>query len=132
MGDVWLTLADPHLMFLDKNKTTQSLAFLTDVTAGNSSLLGANNEFTGSNTFSQTITGSITGNAGTVTNGVYVTGSYADPSWITSLGGGKIVGAVASAVMAGTAGIASAEATCSPRGLRPMGTAIARSRPVPI
>ena len=106
MGDVWLTLADPHLMFLDKNNTTQSLAFLTDVTAGNSSLLGANNKFTGSNTFSQTITSSITGNAATVTNGVYATGSYADPSWITSLGGAKIVGAVASAVMATTAGIA--------------------------
>lgn len=34
----------------------------------------------------------ITGNAGTVTNGVYTTGSYADPSWITSLAGSKISG----------------------------------------
>jgi hypothetical protein len=33
-----------------------------------------------------------TGNAGTVTNGVYTTGSYADPTWITSLAGSKITG----------------------------------------
>jgi len=30
----------------------------------------------------------------TVTNGVYTTGSYADPSWITSLSGSKITGAM--------------------------------------
>jgi len=46
----------------------------------------------GTKTFSSTITGSITGNAGTVTNGVYTTGSYADPSWITSLAGSKVSG----------------------------------------
>jgi hypothetical protein len=38
-----------------------------------------------------------------VTNGVYTTGSYADPSWIVSLSGGKITGTVASALAAGTA-----------------------------
>jgi hypothetical protein len=47
---------------------------------------------TGAKTFSQTITGSITGNAGTVTNGVVTTGSYADPAWITSLAGSKVSG----------------------------------------
>ena len=36
----------------------------------------------------------ISGNAATVTNGVYTTGSYADPSWITSLAGTKITNAV--------------------------------------
>ncbi|MCL5990955.1 MAG: hypothetical protein M1419_02495, partial [Bacteroidetes bacterium] len=36
----------------------------------------------------------IAGNAGTVTNGVYTTGSYADPSWLTSLSGSKITGAM--------------------------------------
>jgi len=41
----------------------------------------------GTNTGDQT---TITGNAGTVTNGVYTTGSYADPSWITSLAISKI------------------------------------------
>lgn len=32
----------------------------------------------------------ITGNAGTVTNGVYTTGSYSNPTWITSLAWSKI------------------------------------------
>jgi hypothetical protein len=36
------------------------------------------------------VTGNVSGNAGTVTNGVYTTSSYADPSWITSLGWSKI------------------------------------------
>jgi hypothetical protein len=36
----------------------------------------------------------ISGNAGTVTNGVYTTGSYDDPSWITGLDGGKLTGTV--------------------------------------
>lgn len=34
------------------------------------------------------------GNAGTVTNGVYTTGSYANPSWLTSLDYSKLTGAV--------------------------------------
>ena len=42
-----------------------------------------------------TISADITGNAGTVTNGVYTTGSYADPTWITSLAGSKITGDIA-------------------------------------
>ena len=50
----------------------------------------------GTKTFSSTITGSITGNAGTVTNGVVTTGSYADPSWITSLDDGKVLPSMAS------------------------------------
>jgi hypothetical protein len=45
----------------------------------------------GTKTFSNTITGSVSGNAGTVTNGVVTTGSYADPSWITSLDDGKVL-----------------------------------------
>jgi hypothetical protein len=53
------------------------------------------------NSYAPTLTGtgasgtwgiSITGNAATVTNGVYTTGSYSDPSWITSLSGSKISG----------------------------------------
>jgi hypothetical protein len=45
----------------------------------------------GTKTFSSTITGSISGNAGTVTNGVYTTGSYANPAWITSLAETKVL-----------------------------------------
>jgi hypothetical protein len=52
---------------------------------------------------------SVTGNANTVTDGVYTSGSYADPTWITSLAGSKITGnisgqagSVANALTAGT------------------------------
>jgi hypothetical protein len=51
----------------------------------------------------------ILGNSGTVTNGVYTTGSYADPTWITSIAGSKVsgnisgqAGSVANALTAGT------------------------------
>jgi hypothetical protein len=42
-------------------------------------------------TVTNPITGSITGNSGTVTNGVYTTGSYSNPSWITSLSETKVL-----------------------------------------
>ena len=48
-------------------------------------------------TVTNPISGSVTGNAGSVTNGVYTTVSYADPSWITSLAGSKITGLATSA-----------------------------------
>ncbi len=35
---------------------------------------------------------SISGNAGSVTNGVYTSSTYANPTWITSLAGSKITG----------------------------------------
>jgi hypothetical protein len=44
----------------------------------------------GSLSVTATITGSVSGNAGTVTNGVYTNGSYANPAWITSLAASKI------------------------------------------
>jgi hypothetical protein len=37
-----------------------------------------------------TLSHSITGNAGTVTNGVYTDGTYNNPSWITGLAGSKV------------------------------------------
>ena len=37
-----------------------------------------------------TITATLSGNASTVTNGVYTTGSYADPAWIASLAKSKV------------------------------------------
>ncbi len=57
---------------------------------------------TGTNA-SGTWTIAITGNAATVTNGVYTTGSYADPAWITSLAGSKITGTI-SGNISGSAG----------------------------
>lgn len=44
---------------------------------------------------------STTGNAATVTNGVYTTGSYSNPAWITGLDGSKISGTIASANIVG-------------------------------
>ena len=41
-----------------------------------------------------TITASLSGNASTVTNGVYTTGSYSNPSWITSIDYTKLTGTV--------------------------------------
>jgi uncharacterized small protein (DUF1192 family) len=37
----------------------------------------------------------ISGNAATVTNGVYTSGSYSNPSWITALSGSKVTGDIA-------------------------------------
>ena len=37
---------------------------------------------------------SVSGNAGTVTDGVVTTGSYADPAWITSIAGSKVSGGI--------------------------------------
>lgn len=52
--------------------------------------------------------GDLTGNASTVTDGVYTTGSYANPSWITSLAGSKITGNISgnAANVTGTVAIA--------------------------
>ena len=36
------------------------------------------------------VTGNVSGNADTVTNGVYTSGSYANPVWISSLAGSKV------------------------------------------
>lgn len=41
------------------------------------------------------VTGDVSGNAGTVTNGVYTTGTYSNPSWITALAASKLTGQVA-------------------------------------
>ena len=68
--------------------------------------LTGNQTIGGVKTFSSTITGSVSGNAGTVTNGVVTTGSYADPSWITSIAGSKVTGDIT-----GNSGTATALAT---------------------
>ena len=59
-------------------------------------IISTNTSLTVVNTSAPTtvFTGNLTGNADTVTNGVYTSGSYADPSWITSLDAAKIVGSI--------------------------------------
>lgn len=51
------------------------------------------NNFTGTLTGNVTgnVTGDVSGNAGTVTNGVYTSGSYSNPSWITGLDETKVL-----------------------------------------
>lgn len=62
--------------------------------AGTGAFVGltGNQTIAGTKTFSSAIVGDITGNAGTVTNGLYSTGSYANPAWLTSLAWSKITG----------------------------------------
>jgi hypothetical protein len=48
---------------------------------------------------------SITGNSGTVTNGVYTTGSYSNPAWITALAASKITAGTFSGSFAVTGGL---------------------------
>jgi hypothetical protein len=57
--------------------------------------LTSNQTIAGVKTFSSTIQGNISGNAGTVTNGVYTDGSYVNPAFIASLAGSKITGDIA-------------------------------------
>lgn len=52
----------------------------------------AGQTFSGTQIFSNTISGSITGNSGTVTNGIYDNSTYSDPAWLSTLGGTKISG----------------------------------------
>ena len=68
--------------------TTASAITGTTITA-NTQFSGAGTGLTGTATSL-----SIGGNAATVTNGVVTTGSYADPTWITSLAGSKITGTI--------------------------------------
>jgi hypothetical protein len=66
-------------------------------------VLAAPNAANGAPTFRALVASDIptlnqdtTGNAGTVTNGVVTTGSYANPSWITSLDDGKVLPSMSS------------------------------------
>ena len=63
----------------------------TNVLAAGAVMITGNQTISDSKTFSSTITGSITGNAGTVTNGIYTTSSVSDLSDVTSVGSGAII-----------------------------------------
>lgn len=80
--------------------TTSTAYWLTQqtLTGASSTLLANNNTFSGNDIFNNTITGSISGNAGTVTNGVYTGRTLtingvaqdlsADRTWTVAGGGG--------------------------------------------
>lgn len=81
---------------------TEGAGSITVANTGVLSVAGTANEIdvsasTGAITLSlpATVAADISGNAATVTNGVYTTGAYSNPSWITSLAGSKISGDIA-------------------------------------
>jgi hypothetical protein len=73
--------------------------------------LSGNETIGGTKTFSSPIAGDITGNAGSVSDGVYTSGSYADPSFITSLAGSKISGNINGNAASITGAIAQSQVT---------------------
>jgi len=64
--------------------------------------LGTPSTLVGTNITGTAAALSIGGNAATVTNGVYTTGSYSDPAWIASLAGSKITGQLTNGISGGT------------------------------
>ena len=46
MGDLWLTVADPHLQFVDLNSVTQSIAYLSDINSADNTLLNTAESYT--------------------------------------------------------------------------------------
>lgn len=49
------------------------------------------------------VTGTVSGNAGTVTNGLYSTSSYSNPSWITTLATSKLTGTIPNSSLSNSA-----------------------------
>jgi len=76
--------------------TTNATRYLTfaDATTGPLSTAYVSSTKLTYNPSTGVVGGSISGNAGTVTDGVYTTGSYADPTWITSLDYSKLTGTI--------------------------------------
>jgi hypothetical protein len=82
---------------LESRKATIASPGLTGFPTAPTAVLGTSNTQISTTAFvnnlansGYTFTASVTGNAGTVTNGVITTGSYANPSWITSLAWSKV------------------------------------------
>ena len=101
------------------NIVANTATFNGTLTASNNAVVGAqltsanvvigNQIVIGSSIITQTdgyMTVSISGNANTVNNGVYTTGSYANPSWITSVANTKINGVINSNQIANTGVVA--------------------------
>ena len=81
--------------YLSSSSTLDSSKLTGTITAsvlGNSSLyVGTTSVALNRSSTSQTLNGvSVDGNAATVTNGVYTTGTYSNPAWITALAWSKL------------------------------------------
>lgn len=86
------TLAASNNATVGATLTANNLVVTTGITIG-TSLITATGGI---------LTANISGNANTVNNGVYTTGSYANPSWITSIANTKITGVLTSSQLANT------------------------------
>jgi len=93
-----IVAADIPTLNQNTTGTAGGLSGTPNITVGtvNGTTITASTQFSGPGTG---LTGtasslSIGGNAATVTNGVYTTGSYSDPTWITTLAGSKITGTI--------------------------------------
>jgi len=75
----------------DWNATSGLGVLLNKPTVFTSTFIGTTSLAFNRSSGSQTLSGvSISGNAGTVTNGVYINGSYSDPTWLTALSTDKL------------------------------------------
>ena len=83
VGDIFTVTGNTHLNYQAGASDTEQIAFLSDITSSNSSLLGADNTWTGTNTFNNPIVGTITGNI-TETQVTNLTGDLA--ALTTSIG----------------------------------------------
>jgi hypothetical protein len=90
--------ADVPTLNQNTTGTAGGLSGTPNITVGtvNGTTITASTQFSGPGTG---LTGtasslSIGGNAATVTNGIYTTGSYSDPTWLTTLAGSKITGTI--------------------------------------
>lgn len=121
-GEMWAVVSGSQILQYTANgiliPTTKTF------TAQGNATIGGTLAVTGATTLSSTlavtgaitatggvvgnVTGNVSGNAGTVTNGVYTSGSYANPAWITSLAGSKITGDISgnAANVTGTVAVA--------------------------
>ena len=78
----WHNGVSSKIGFFGFDDSTQYFTFVPDATITSEVISGSTGTFDGS----------ITGNAATVTNGIYTNGSYANPTWITELAWSKISG----------------------------------------
>ena len=85
-----LALVDQGRVFLSAFTPQEELPELATNIELTPSVITVNGAVQFNNTITATVTGSVSGNAGTVTNGVVTTGTYANPSWITSLALSKV------------------------------------------
>jgi len=83
--------------------STRYLEITLNPGAGNEEILGPRQRIAATGYAARAQASGNADNATTVTDGVYTTGSYADPAWVTSLAGAKISGTVPSATVAGSA-----------------------------